>query len=57
MCRYINRGNLNLEKQKKKSSMRKTKDTIITTREGHDQVKKKDAINDKVNSANFKEGR
>lgn len=57
MCRYIkNRGDLNLEKQRKKSSMRETKDTIITTREDHEKVKK-DAIDDKVNSANFKEGR
>lgn len=36
--------------------MRETKDTIITTREDHEKVKK-DAIDDKVNSANFKEGR
>lgn len=57
MCRYVkNRGNLSLDKQRKKSSRRETIDTIITMREGQELVKKMQSLT-KANSANFKEER
>lgn len=57
MCRYVkNRGNLSLDKQRKKSSRRETKYTIITMREGQELVKKMQSLT-QANSANFKEER
>lgn len=47
--------NLSLEKQRKKSSRRETKDTIITMREVQELVKKMQSLT-QANSANFKEG-
>ena len=43
-----------LKKQKKGSSMRETKDAIITMKEGQEPVKKMQSMT-QGNSANFKE--
>lgn len=56
MCRYIkNRGDLSLEKQRKKSSMRETKDVIVT-RGGQELLKKTQSLT-RANNAYFKEER
>lgn len=56
MCRYIkNRGDLSLEKQRKKSSMRETKDVIVT-RGGQELLKKMQSLTP-ANNAYFKEER
>lgn len=56
MCRYIkNRGDLSLEKQRKKSSMRETKDVIVT-RGAQELLKKMQSLTP-ANNAYFKEER